>query len=405
MKLTKLISKWSRELFHVPQAELTNKENNSDQQESNKESFSLTLAKKMVETQDAIHTLCKATIFWLMAYHLLAYPALHALMLIEGLPLSVQLYGMLEQVNNLVLKLFLPIVLGYGTNWLAIKMLFHPRYPNKIWQGLVPSRREEIIRSVASKIQEELFSAEILRSYLDHIMNSQSKEGDLLDLIKTRMQHIASSNDFRQDLKILCKNLFNSSFEDKRTRKHLASIVERNLKDAVRKQILFPFARSMPIITLPIVQELIDNTLDSCLEEDSEMMKKVTGLVVQEISHSVQEFGKEGDLQDFLLENLIRALQLVDVESVIYQQLQKYDEAALEELLTSGVTLELKFLQVIGAYAGLVVGLIQLHPLTRLPALAFMAYGAYRIKLEIEKVPESIEYNTEESKVLSESAS
>jgi len=211
MKLTKLISKWSRELFHVPQAELNDKEIDSDQQESNQESFSLTLAKKMVENQEAIHILCKATIFWLVAYHLLVYPALHALMLIEGSSLSIQLYQMLEQANNLVLKLFLPIVLGYGTNWLAIKMLFHPRYPNKIWQGLVPSRREEIIRSVASKIQEELFSSEILRSYLDHIMNSQSKEGELLDLIKSRMQDIASSKDFRQDLNILCNNLFTSS--------------------------------------------------------------------------------------------------------------------------------------------------------------------------------------------------
>ncbi len=57
----------------------------------------------------------------------------------------------------------LPIVgavVGYGTNWLAIRMLFRPQKPRRFFglrfQGLVPRRRKDLAASIAATVEKEL---------------------------------------------------------------------------------------------------------------------------------------------------------------------------------------------------------------------------------------------------------
>lgn len=57
----------------------------------------------------------------------------------------------------------LPIVgavVGYGTNWLAIRMLFRPRKPRRFlgitFQGLVPRRRKDLAARIAATVEREL---------------------------------------------------------------------------------------------------------------------------------------------------------------------------------------------------------------------------------------------------------
>jgi len=72
------------------------------------------------------------------------------------------------------LLLFIPIVgalIGWGTNWLAIKMLFHPRNPRGVGslkiQGVIPARRGAMSSSVATTIQRELINEEDLARTLE----------------------------------------------------------------------------------------------------------------------------------------------------------------------------------------------------------------------------------------------
>ncbi|TVR42958.1 MAG: DUF445 family protein [Planctomycetota bacterium] len=68
--------------------------------------------------------------------------------------------------------IMLPIVgavIGYATNWLAIKMLFHPRQPRFGLQGLLPRRQEELANSVARIVAEELLSPDHLLAKLDGV--------------------------------------------------------------------------------------------------------------------------------------------------------------------------------------------------------------------------------------------
>src|SRR5689334_4106869 len=51
-------------------------------------------------------------------------------------------------------------LVGFGTNWIAIKMLFHPRVRVLGTQGVIPARRADLGRAVAATIEEHLISAD-----------------------------------------------------------------------------------------------------------------------------------------------------------------------------------------------------------------------------------------------------
>lgn len=54
--------------------------------------------------------------------------------------------------------------IGWMTNYLAIRMLFHPRQPRRVllwtWQGLLPKRQKELAEKLGQMVEEELISHE-----------------------------------------------------------------------------------------------------------------------------------------------------------------------------------------------------------------------------------------------------
>ena len=64
-----------------------------------------------------------------------------------------------EENWKYVLFPLLGTLIGWGTNWLALKMLFRPRKPVNIGpyklQGLIPSRRNVLSGTIAKTISDE----------------------------------------------------------------------------------------------------------------------------------------------------------------------------------------------------------------------------------------------------------
>jgi uncharacterized membrane protein YheB (UPF0754 family) len=55
-------------------------------------------------------------------------------------------------------------LIGYVTNWLAVRMIFRPRRPVGVsflkFQGVLPRRKEAFARSIASAVEAHLFTRE-----------------------------------------------------------------------------------------------------------------------------------------------------------------------------------------------------------------------------------------------------
>jgi len=89
--------------------------------------------------------------------------------------------------------LFFPLVgaaIGWFTNHLAVKMLFRPRHPVHLAgltvQGLIPRRREEIARSIAEVVEQELLSGDDIAQALQ----SEAFRQRLLEALDERLSRL-----------------------------------------------------------------------------------------------------------------------------------------------------------------------------------------------------------------------
>lgn len=76
-------------------------------------------------------------------------------------------------MNNLYLWFIIPIVgalIGWFTNYLAVKMLFHPRKPIKFFglsiQGVFPKRQRKLAEKIGEVVSTELLSSDDLKNNL-----------------------------------------------------------------------------------------------------------------------------------------------------------------------------------------------------------------------------------------------
>lgn len=70
-----------------------------------------------------------------------------------------------QSLSGIMLFILLPVIaafIGYITNWVAIKMLFHPRKPVKFLfftvQGIFPKRQQQFAEKLGKLVAEELLS-------------------------------------------------------------------------------------------------------------------------------------------------------------------------------------------------------------------------------------------------------
>lgn len=66
----------------------------------------------------------------------------------------------------LILTPFITAAIGWFTNWVAIKMLFHPREPMQVlfwkWQGLIPRRQNQLAAEAAEIIEREIMQQHVI---------------------------------------------------------------------------------------------------------------------------------------------------------------------------------------------------------------------------------------------------
>lgn len=86
--------------------------------------------------------------------------------------------------------------IGWGTNLVAVKLLFKPIKPFKIpltpivFQGLIPKRHADIAASVAKTIEEELLDLESIFNQLIETMDKQA----ILDMLEEKLNVIIKAN-------------------------------------------------------------------------------------------------------------------------------------------------------------------------------------------------------------------
>lgn len=89
----------------------------------------------------------------------------------------------------LVLIPIIAAFIGWFTNWIAIKMLFHPRLPKKIlgitFQGIFPKRQQQFAEKLGKLVSEELLSFTDIEKKITDPKNIQQ----LMPVVEAHIDH------------------------------------------------------------------------------------------------------------------------------------------------------------------------------------------------------------------------
>ncbi len=92
-------------------------------------------------------------------------------------------------MNLIYLIPFISAFIGWFTNWIAIKMLFHPRQPKIIlgirFQGIFPKRQKQFAEKLGKLVSEELLSFEDIESKISNPANINK----LMPFVETHIDH------------------------------------------------------------------------------------------------------------------------------------------------------------------------------------------------------------------------
>lgn len=183
---------------------------------------------------------------------------------------------------------FIAALIGWFTNFIAVKMLFHPKKPLKLIfftvQGIFPKRQKLLAEKLGQVVANDLFS-------VDDLVN-QIKTGD------------------------------NSS---------VIQLVDEKLDEYI--QVKLP--NSMPMLSMFLNDDLkakIKNTLLSEIE-----------LILPEV---IDTYSKK------LTKN-------IDIKGVVTEKVLNFSTDKLEEILYSIMKKEFRFIEILGAVLGFLIGIIQ----------------------------------------------
>lgn len=186
----------------------------------------------------------------------------------------------------------LPLIsafIGWFTNFLAIKMLFHPREPKKIlWftlQGIFPKRQKQFAEKLGKLVSEELLSFSDIEEKITHPDNIQN----------------------------------------------LMPLVEEHIDQFLRVKL----PKQMPVISMFIGEKTIN---------------ELKGVFISELE----------TLFPVIMKNYMHNLQSeLDLEKIVTEKVSNFSSDKLEQVLTSIMSKEFRFVEIIGGVLGFLIGLLQ----------------------------------------------
>ena len=284
-------------------------------------------------------------------------------------------------------------VIGYFTNWLAIKMMFRPHQPKYIFgmkipftPGLIPKERGRIAEAVGSSISENLMNREVLEKNLlsDDMLFKLGEAYDTFvakqkvntETLRSFLSHFISSQDLvkiQSDTGSELASQIHSRLADSNLGNMLAHAAVEHAISKMESSILgMAFNAELFLVFLQEPAEnLLSKHINQIISNNSEEI--ITNLIGQEsdklLDTKVCELLKGHDeqlsqLRQILLDgyrqvisvHLPKILSTIDISRIIRERIDEMDVEESERIILSVMNKELRAIIWLGALLGCVIG-------------------------------------------------
>lgn len=277
-------------------------------------------------------------------------------------------------------------MIGYGTNWLAIKMLFRPLKPVKIGKftlpftpGIIPKRKEILAKAIGEMVGNHLFTSQDLQEMLlsDEVenkvfssiieqMQSEVKIKDMISNLVDEKQYAKG----RETLKLM----ISEKIRDGLLKAKIDELIVAEGKNAIKSNL-------SGMLKMFVTEGLIDSIVEPMGMKVQEYIKersqeRIIPIVENEIicleTKTVKELTENLNLTKDQLQRVIKdiyekfvlnyvsniILEKMKIAQVVENKINAMDVLELEKLIFAVMEKELSAIVNLGALIGLILGML-----------------------------------------------
>ncbi len=251
-------------------------------------------------------------------------------------------------------------LIGFGTNWIAIHMLFHPRRRRPLLgQGLIPARKEQIIHQLSLSISREIINSDLIGEQI-------RRSGFVTrhrEMFQDNLRELLRQPEFRKDLRELFRHYLFVLLDSPTLRESLVEfLTELDLKGGRGVT-----GRILRLYRGLISREEREKKVRRILENLTLPVDRWEELFLSFAESLPVRMEREAPLlEEVVLQAILFFLERVDIQEVILENLGGFDESRLEELLKESTDDQLNYIQYLGSFLGMLGGLFIWLPLESL---------------------------------------
>jgi len=258
-------------------------------------------------------------------------------------------------------------MIGFGTNWIAVKMLFRPRSPRPIFgQGLIPSQRLEILTKVADEICEKLINETKIRQEIEERELVAKMTGETL----SQLQQMVREKEFVHDTRSMLLTLAEDLVGKEEFRAKVLEACEERVKEVAGKSLSNYLLDKARKFWFGPLHPLVDRELSALPETIDKVLKELEPI----LDRFPAVLEKRREMIEGTLTRIVMAfVREVDMHSMLTKTLDTVTPEQLEQSFHEFADDKLSYITLLGGILGAVGGLIIVWPLYSIIGLTVLA--------------------------------
>ncbi len=264
-------------------------------------------------------------------------------------------------------------LVGFGTNWLAITMLFRPREPRPlVGQGLVPAQRERVAYRLAQAVSDELINKALIKEKI----RESGLVAQYRDLLVAAASDVATDDAVRAEGKALLRRALRDVLS--------TPSVQTRIVALTAEQVEAQAGEGLSGLMLRAYRYFGEDDFRARLRETVRRLPDAVDPLVEELDPVLDRLPaalerRSDEIESLLTRVVLRLVDTLDLERMIYENVRAYDERQLEMLLRRTTNEQLNYIKYLGAALGIVGGFIIWAPAAALVAVTTLGLAVYGV--------------------------
>lgn len=291
------------------------------------------------------------------------------------------------------LQIILPIavgaLIGYCTNYIAIKMLFLPRKEWRIGKhrvpftpGVIPKNKTRLASAVGTAVSEKLLTEndivesikksgvkdDVVNRIIGYVMQDSTSAKEMIVKSGTEV-NVSEATDrvsdalsdkilggFQKiDMKTVISDVAENSFSELLSNPLVAMLMNSNALDSVYEKIATAIADYInehgKELLVPMVRQEMDGMLSASLKSNLEQINVDEAYIRKLLENTIDRF---------IENNAPKLIDYIKIKDIVEEKINQMNVKELEDLVMSVMKNELQAVVNLGAVIGAVIGIINI---------------------------------------------